>query len=76
VTLGVLNHASDQCFESFLLRDLAKLRNVCFPSAIPTKMSDTVLLFMLKLELANHGETQEEVKTCRMQHNVSEWLVS
>jgi len=34
VTVGVLNHASDQCFESFLLRDLAKLRNVCFASAI------------------------------------------
>jgi len=32
--VGVLNHASDQCFESFLLRDLAKLRNVCFASAI------------------------------------------
>ena len=30
-----LNHASDQCFETSALRDLAKLRNVCFASAIP-----------------------------------------
>jgi len=32
-------------------------------------------LFCLKLESDNVGETQEEVTTCRMQQDISEWLV-
>ena len=40
-----------------------------------TEMSETVLPFMFKLESDNEGETQEEVTTCRMQQDVSEWLV-
>jgi len=31
----VLNHASDQCFETSALRDLAKLRNRCCVKLIP-----------------------------------------
>ena len=31
--------------------------------------------FMLKLDSDNDGETQEEVTTCRMQQDISEWLV-
>jgi len=30
---------------------------------------------MFKLELDNDGEIQEEMTTCRMQQDVSEWLV-
>jgi len=38
-------------------------------------MSETVLPFMFKLEPVKDGETQEEVTTCRMQQDISEWLV-
>jgi len=43
-----------------------------------TKMSETVLPFMpfmFNLESDNDVETQDEVTTCRMQQDISEWLV-
>jgi len=40
-----------------------------------TKMSETGLRFMFKLESDNDVETQEEVTTSRMQQDVSECLV-
>jgi len=32
-------------------------------------------MFMFKLESANDGETQEQMTTCTMQQDISEWLV-
>jgi len=40
-----------------------------------TKMRETVLPSMLKQSQSKIGETQEEVTTCRLQQDVSEWLV-
>jgi len=34
-----------------------------------------ISMFIFKLESGNNGETQEEVKTCTMQRDISEWLV-
>jgi len=48
---------------------------VCYLTQTSTKILETYLPFMFKLELDNDGETQAEVTTCRMQQDVSEWLV-
>jgi len=38
-------------------------------------MTETVLLYNVKTESVKDEETQEEVTTCRIQQDISEWLV-
>ena len=57
------------------LQELVRVSSSDYFTQTHTKMSETVLPFMFKLESDNDGETQEEVTTCRMQQEVSEWFV-